>query len=185
MSHIILSDIFGYTSALQVLADQLPGDWLILDPYDGTEMCFEDESRAYAHFQRVSGIDVYAARLADCLMTADESVSIIGFSVGAAALWQVLGSGVADKAGYAIGFYGNQIRHALGSAPRRPVTLVIPASERHFSVADFAESLSAYPQVSLSRAPYLHGFMNPASVNYSAAGYAEYTGWLQQVLGGR
>lgn len=183
MQHIILSDIFGYTAALQALADQLPGDWRILDPYDGAEMSFQDESRAYAHFQNVSGIDAYAARLTDCLIKSEEPVKIIGFSVGAAALWQVQGSRIADKVGQAVGFYGNQIRHALDSEPRRPVSLVIPESEVHFSVADFAEALSVCPQVSLHRAAYLHGFMNPESVNYSAAGYAQYTAWLQQVLG--
>ncbi len=186
MRHILLADIFGFTGALQALADQLPGDWQIIDPYDGAEQNFQDEAQAYACFQKVSGVDIYARQLSNCLAQADnERVNVVGFSVGASALWQVLASDMAGRINIAVGFYGNQIRHALDSEPRCPVTLVLPESEIHFSVPELAASLIRYPQVKLQHSADLHGFMNPASVNYSAVGYAEYRDWLHSLLSNR
>lgn len=180
MQRIILADIFGYTEALQTLADQLPGDSLILDPYAGQLMALLDEAQAYECFQTYCSVETYAQQLSIALEQLADPVDVIGFSVGAAALWHVLGSVAPEKISNATGFYGNQIRHALNAEPQRSVTLVLPDSEKHFSVASLADSLGIYPQVSLVRTPYLHGFMNPASVNYSAEGYAEYLLWLQR-----
>ncbi len=180
MQRIILADIFGYTDALQALADQLPGESLILDPYAGQSMVFREEACAYQCFQTSNSVEDYAQMLSVCLEQVEGTVDVIGFSVGAAALWHVLGSAVSIRIGKAVGFYGNQIRYALHVEPRQAVTLILPNSETHFSVVSVAASLKLYPQVSLLKTSYLQGFMNPASVNYSVEGYEEYLLWLQQ-----
>ena len=67
MQRIILADIFGYTDALQALADQLPGESLILDPYAGQSMVFREEACAYQCFQTSSSVEDYAQMLSVCL----------------------------------------------------------------------------------------------------------------------
>ena len=56
MSTILVSDIFGRTSALEKLGDELPGSVEIVDPYSGLFMEFKEESAAYQFFTENIGL---------------------------------------------------------------------------------------------------------------------------------
>jgi len=58
MNIILVSDIFGKTPALIQLAEAI-GATAIIDPYDGVDMGFEDESKAYAYFVEQVGFEQY------------------------------------------------------------------------------------------------------------------------------
>jgi len=55
-----------------------------------------------------------------------------------------------------------------------------PVTLTGFSVDEFAGHLSDKKNVVLHKAPYLHGFMNELSMNYSRTGYAEYLDRLRE-----
>ena len=63
MHRIIVSDIFGRTSALEKIAEALPGDVDIFDPYDTKHMGFSNEAEAYACFSSEVGLDTYTDKL--------------------------------------------------------------------------------------------------------------------------
>lgn len=188
VQRIVLSDIFGYTEALNELVEQLPGASCILNPYQpagelSVAQRFADEAEAYAAFTRSGGVCAYSEKLRGVLEQLNEPVELLGFSAGAAAIWYAgLDWTEVDSempVRRATGFYASQIRHRLNAAPRFPLRLILPVSEAHFSVAELAAALAGFPQVELMQSDYQHGFMNPLSVNYSAEAYRKYLHFLQ------
>jgi len=104
------------------------------------------------------------------LKTSNDPVSLIGFSVGAAAIWMI-SDRKKLKVNAAQCFYGSQIRHHTNITPSFPIELIFPLSEPHFSVTEAIIKLSGRPNVKITQVPYLHGFMNQCSTNYNAVGY--------------
>ena len=182
MPIVMVTDIFGRTPALEQLCGEIGGDAQILDPYAGKTMTFGDEAEAYAFFMEHVGLDAYVELLTAKLADLSGSVALIGFSVGASAVWRLSGTPVADKVTWAACFYGSQIRHWPEVVPQFPIELILPAQEPGFSVDELADRLSGRKNVTLRRTPYGHGFMNPLSGNFSPEGYAQYAEWLRQGL---
>lgn len=194
MTILILPDIFGHTPALDHLADHLKGHPLnqpgqtaakggntcsppaveILDPYNG-KLSFRREDKAYRYFTRHMDIPAYSHLALGRLAVMDGPVFILGFSVGAAALWHLSGqTGLPPVAG-AMGFYGSRIRDHADIRPQFDIHLVFPETEPHFDVDLLMSELKKMPQVSCEKTPGGHGFMNAYSNNYSPDLYHRFT----------
>ncbi|MBS3796189.1 dienelactone hydrolase family protein [Pseudoalteromonas sp. BDTF-M6] len=174
MQRIIVSDIFGRTRALERLAAELGNKVRIIDPYGGEPMAFTSEEQAYDHFMAHVGLASYRQLLSAHLGGLAMPTSLIGFSVGAAALWQLASHKRLDNITGMLLFYGGQIRHHLALTPSIPVTLVLPKSEPHFDINDLAQALFAKENVEIISTEFNHGFMNACSRHYAKEAYQSY-----------
>ena len=172
MSIILVSDIFGKTPALIELGEELNAK-AIVDPYDGQDMKFKNESEAYSYFMENVGFDVYLSELLKIIKLADCASTLIGFSVGASAIWQLSDKISSDLVKRSICFYGAQIRNFTEVVPQIEVELIFPKYEPHFDVLELQACFYKTPNVKTSRVDYLHGFMNYYSNNYNQQGYRE------------
>lgn len=171
MHTLIVADIFGRTAALEKMASALLGTVDIFDPYGAKFMDFTDEKQAYGYFTANLGLDEYTQDLRDYLLEHRHVSHLVGFSVGAAAIWNLSNQSVVSDLVKATCFYGSQIRHNPKVRPKCPIALVFPSSEAHFSVAELITSLSGLDNVTIKQVPFLHGFMNQHSENYDLRGY--------------
>ncbi|BCS94966.1 dienelactone hydrolase [Desulfoluna limicola] len=178
MTWVVVSDIFGRTPALETLCRELADKAEIVDPYGSRFMDFENEADAYACFMETLGVDAYASILASCLSQQPPDATLLGFSVGASAIWQLSGNLLPISVERAVCFYGSQIRHSTDINPPFPIDIILPEREEHFSVSALSEALSSKPKVTIHQSTYLHGFMNPHSTNFDSGGYTRYLGWL-------
>ncbi|XPF93529.1 dienelactone hydrolase family protein [Colwellia sp. RE-S-Sl-9] len=180
----IVTDIFGITPALKEFVATLTvssGAAInIVDPYQGKQMSFEDEATAYAYFVKHVGVEQYAQHLHSILVS-QKDTTVIGFSVGASALW-ALSAKNNISVEHAIYFYGSQIRHLLDIQPQIKSTVILPKKEEHFDVDDLQGKLKKLSKVSIKRCSFYHGFMNRHSVNFNEQAYRTYTGWLCEQL---
>ncbi len=111
MKKNIVSDIFGRTPALENLCKALGSNVDIIDPYAGKYMCFKTEQEAYDFFMANVGLEAYCCVLKSKLEKDSIPLILIGFSVGASAIWQVSESFSNKKIKHVVCFYGSQIRH--------------------------------------------------------------------------
>jgi len=182
MRIIIAADIFGKTDALGDVAASLPFATEVISPYAGSELSFHDEQEGYNYFSEHVGIETYANLLLKHILKSSEPVQLVGFSVGAAAMWYLAGHNNLNNVISGIGFYGSQIRHARGVEPSFPIHLVFPESEKHFCVETLIKEVSKYQIVSVERSAYLHGFMNRRSANFNAEAYEIYVQKLKKKI---
>jgi len=182
---IIASDIFGRTPHLEALRARICPDSAIselVDPFAGGQQGFADEDEAYAAFLAAGGLAGYKARLVETLYASGEDTALLGFSAGGAAVWLAACDPALPPPRLAISIYARQIRHHAGLVPRCPCRLIFPQSEEGFDVAALAACLTGTPNVTVLSAPYAHGFMNPLSRNFDAAGADEWTRRLDALL---
>jgi len=172
MNVVIVSDIFGATVALKKLARELDAH-CIIDPYHGIEQHFKNESDAYRHFSEHVGLDRYLEHLISQLERFDDELILIGFSIGASALWRLSALPSAANVKRAFCFYGAQIRHFSDITPRCVIDLIFPSSEPHFDVHKLQRSCAMKANTNTRKVPYLHGFMNRHSVNFDSDGYQQ------------
>ncbi|MCF2948554.1 hypothetical protein L0668_10585 [Paraglaciecola aquimarina] len=180
MSLILVSDVFGSTPALLKLKEQLNAD-LIIDPYLGQSMGFKDESAAYTHFMEEVGLEEYVSNLIKILDSIKEQTTLIGFSVGATAIWK-LSQDSEHNIKQALCYYGSQIRNFTTIPPSFTTHLVFPKSEPHFDVCKLNQQLSNKENVTTTQVDYLHGFMNFHSKNFNKTGYEEQLEFLLKAL---
>ena len=140
MTILIVSDIFGITPALKLFSEKLKGlshDVRILDPYKSIEQNFVHEAQAYEYFINNVGLDAYTNSLAlfinSYLTTSDKNI-VIGFSVGASAIWQISASESFKCIKHFYCFYGSQIRKLTHIQPMTPCTVIFPQEELHFNI---------------------------------------------------
>ena len=166
-SVVVVADIFGRTPHLEECASWFARDAapLIVDPYCGSLRSFADEAEAHAAFQAERGLERLTDLVREAVAGVAGPVDLVGFSVGAAAVWRVAAE--IPGPGRAVCFYGSRIRDYPDLAPRRETLLVFPRSEPSFDVRALARSLRGRPNVRVLRTPWLHGFLNPLSVNFS------------------
>ena len=174
MNIVIVADIFGKTKHLESLANALSGQVQILDPYQGRDMGFKNEAQAYEYFNQQVGNNKYTDELKVALSLTKGLVYLIGFSVGATAVWNV--SGLASGPYSIVGgtcFYGSKIRENTHINPTFPISLIWPESEGRFSIPELIDTLSGKHNVMNEQTESLHGFMNGLSSNYNekAAAY--------------
>ncbi|PKI17994.1 hypothetical protein [Colwellia sp. 12G3] len=180
MSIIIVSDVFGITPSLVTLKDKL-GANTIIDPYNGQRMDFKNEADAYSFFVTTVGLDSYVSRIFNVLELLDGQTTLIGFSVGASAIWQLSLSNNNNRVKQSFCFYGSQIRNFTQIEPCFEVNLIFPRSEPHFDVSELIEKLTKKPNVNITKVEYLHGFMNYHSSNFNETGYKEHVILLQRI----
>ena len=176
---IIVSDIFGRTPELLDLASEFSGrydQFHIVDPYDGLIIEFGSEQNAYQHFQEHCRIEKLAELVLEKIAESNALFDLVGFSVGASAIWSLSETRYSEKINTAVCFYGSRIRDMLDKAPRFKIQLIFPAHEHHFNVARLVSVLSKKINVECIQTNFLHGFMNPRSENFNADGYREFLG---------
>ena len=158
---------------METLCHTVFQSYSIIDPYSGKAHEFESEQQAYDCFQATCGLDHYCELVSRAIRQNEEALILIGFSVGASAIWMNAG-GTTSNVMKAVCFYGSQIRHAIDIQPQFPVTLVMPEREPHFSVKGLSETLSAKPSVEIIQSGYQHGFMNQHSKHFNHSAYLQY-----------
>lgn len=181
----LVADIFGRTRALETMGKQLSEtvpDIRIIDPYQGLDHSFGTEAGAYTYFTDRVGLACYASILADALADPGPDTVLIGFSVGASAIWSVSDRPSFRHIKKAFCFYGSQIRQYTGIRPRFDMELIFPEQEPHFDVDELIGILTAKDRVSCSKAPGLHGFMNELSPHFNPDSYAVFVGYLKTTL---
>lgn len=179
MLTVLVTDIFGDSEALQQLANDLTeAKVLIVDPYAGKVMDFENELLAYQYFSDNVGLANYAQQLLGKLQTINQPFNLIAFSVGGSATWLNADRLSNTKVNSATCFYPSQIRHHLEQKLASPIEVVLPKSEPHFNIAELRQALICKENVIITQSNALHGFMNLLSDNYSYATYQTYLKWL-------
>lgn len=177
---IIVTDIFGKTPAVEKISAALPFKSTIFDPYQGIDMAFASEHLAYQYFSENVGVEKYSQLLREHLLDIQQPFYLIGFSVGASAIWQLsaqkdlTNTDCIIPISSALGFYSSQIRHSIEIRPYFPIQLIFPIREQSFCVQTVIQTLENNDNLKLHKAPYLHGFMNSHSPNYHPQGYHYY-----------
>lgn len=174
MQYLIASDIFGRTSALEELASELSDSIEIFDPYDSKQMNFNNEREAYRYFVSNVGLDKYSNNLKKITKSFSEPLRLIGFSVGASAIWNFSSQSNLKHISKAYCFYGSQIRNEKNICPIFPIQLIFPDSEKHFSVSKLITDISGKENVQILQTPFSHGFMNRHSENFNQTGYTQF-----------
>jgi len=182
MLTILVADIFGNTSALQQLATQIADDnFLIIDPYAGKVIDFDNEQSAYDYFSNNVGLINYAQQLQEKLTIVNQPFNLIAFSVGGSATWLNSQWLIKSKVNRVVCFYAGQIRYHYEQQPSVNLELILPIYEAHFEINALKEKLSSKKNVTIEQSKYLHGFMNQLSVNYDLQGYQQYLTKLQSL----
>jgi len=181
MSITIVTDVFGKTPALIALAKALNAKEII-DPYHGQEMAFNNESDAYNYFSEHVGLDVYLMQLTKSVLSQSSAQTLIGFSVGASAIWKLSATISTNYVKSAVCYYGSQIRNYTEITPLFPVKMIFPKHEAHFDVLALQKKLATKAKVNVVKTNYLHGFMNYHSNNYNHAAYQEHLNLLRLSL---
>ncbi|MFT7007206.1 MAG: dienelactone hydrolase [Colwellia sp.] len=178
MSIILVSDVFGITPALLKLKDKL-GASIIIDPYKGKSMAFNNETEAYSCFINTVGLDSYVSKVLKTLVSLNNQTTLIGFSVGASAIWRLPIKNEDHIIKQAFCFYGSQIRNFTKIEPCFKIHLVFPKSESHFDVSKLKKELTKKQNVITTQVEYLHGFMNYYSSNFNQIGYDKHVALLR------
>lgn len=178
---LIVSDIFGRTEALEILASKAADPVEIVDPYSSDFMEFRNETEAYEYFSNRVGMDTYSQIVKERISADSSPLRLVGFSIGASVIWGISNNDTVRRILGATCFYGSQIRFNIGVKPKFPVKLVFPSVEQHFSVSELIEKLSGSENVTIERTQFLHGFMNIHSKNYDSTGYNY---WLHELRKG-
>lgn len=144
---------------------------VIFDPYEGEVLDFADEKSAYKYFIKNVGLASYSEKLKEYIKAQTETVILIGFSVGATAIWNISEENDLRCVQNAFCYYGSQIRYNLNIKPKFPINLVFPLREDHFSIEELIENLSDLENTSIRQVSSLHGFMNEKSQNFDLNNY--------------
>ncbi|WP_100642476.1 dienelactone hydrolase family protein [Alteromonas facilis] len=171
---LVASDIFGATKAFDELAHQIAQDPIILSPYTDLPLEFKNEAEAYEYFCQHTSVNEYAMKIYNQISAFKGVLVVIGFSVGASALWKCLSEHADSPVLAFYGFYGSQIRHMLPATPTVPTYWYSARQENHFNVSEINTQLDQVEHVEVDVTPYLHGFMNRHSQHFDAIGYAHY-----------
>lgn len=172
MKILIASDIFGETEAHIEICELLGNKHQVtsISPYHKKPPIFANETEAYQYFINMGGMDNYLARIAN-LKNVNEIEITIGFSAGGAAIWACQNVFTALRQG--IAFYPGQIRHYLETKVSVPWHVVFAKFERHFDQDEVIGVLAKNTSLSIYRAPYQHGFINPDSEQFNLSARRE------------
>lgn len=182
---IIASDIFGRTQELEEIASQLStgaSHVTLIDPYEGLNHDFKNEDEAYSLFQREIGIERYMEKVYRAAADISSSLFLVGFSIGASAIWAISDKLTVHKGARAICFYGSQIRFYTEIMPAISMELIFPAHEPHFNLDQLIAQITLKHNVEWSKETKLHGFMNKRSVNFDRPAYERYLNYLKERL---
>ncbi len=196
MNLLFVSDIYGSTSALKALVSNLisnlssnntdpkgSGPYTkIIDPYNGIDHQFKSQDKAYRYFTTNIGLDTYTDLLRNEILQTPVPVILIGFSIGASAIWKLSDSDISPNIQQAVCFYGSQIRHDTQINPQFDVELISPRKEPHFDVQQLSQKLSIKQHVKCTFSNGLHGFMNKLSPNFNQNEFINFLAYLEKYL---
>ena len=173
MQHIFVSDIFGRTPALDLLAEQICGhkNFQVIDPYQGELLNFHQEERAYQHFLDTVGLEHYYEYLQEMLSKQKSPYTIIAFSIGASICWRYVSENNVGLVHGAHLFYGSQVRNMITLSPNVLTTLYLPVTEPHFSITQFIKYIEKKPYLNIKKTKFHHGFMNKCSQGFDQQAY--------------
>ena len=175
MTTLIAADVFGPTPELQAFAAALDQPTRVIGPSESPAPAAWSEAMAYASFIDGGGIPPYVHRLEQVLSDPAAGIErVIGFSVGAAALWALLATLRARSIRSATLFYGSRIRDQLDRVPLCPVQLVFAEHEKSFCPSNLVATLRARGHDAVLDPGSQHGFMNRRSPGFDPARQAKY-----------
>lgn len=185
MNLLIVADIFGRTKPLDALASHIIEKKInveIVDPYNSQYRNFETEDIAYSAFQKETGLNQYTELLKQKVKNCNtERTVIVGFSVGASALWAA-SPHLDEKLFKGICFYSSQIGRHLDIKPNIEIELVFATSEPRYKVESVVAHMENLKKVTCTKTQYLHGFMNMLSKNFNEAGYLKHLKKLKKYI---
>ena len=184
---LVATDIFGETPELihwlTPIVQASRGKLELVSPYlqllDTAVLAsaaYPADELAYRRFLAAGGIEAYTLKLQHSFNLQREPFIAIGFSAGAAALWQ-LAAKPQPGLQQLIGFYGGQIRHCVDVQPQI-WTRLIWAQETHFDVLNLHRQLAQRKLVSSELTQYEHGFINPHSSGFNREAASDYQQWM-------
>ena len=183
MQLIAVTDIFGKTECFEEFLGNISPSYdsvEVLDPYGGEEIDFKDGAEAYGYFQKKMGLKAYSQTLLKNLKGKEKQrVTLLGFSVGASAIWAVSEELELFSNMKAICFYSSQVRNYLDVNPSILIDLYFSKAEPSYDVEEVIAKLSIKPKVQCHKTEYGHGFMNRKSKNFSQRGYTQYLDCLK------
>ena len=185
MHLIIVSDIFGKTKELISFVDNFKKMYQsirIIDPYDGVMNNFKDEQEAYNSFQENCSLELLSEKVIKAISKAEDSIDLIGFSVGASAIWKISEFDYPISIKNVFCFYGSKIRDMVDINPSFCINLIFPKSEKHFSIEELFSKISKKENVYCEMTVYNHGFMNKRSINYDADAYKMFTDLIKKII---
>lgn len=186
MKLIVVTDIFGLTDALDSLLESISSHCEsieIVDPYDNCYPNFESEREAYACFTERVGLTRYAEKLESVLQGREESsLVLLGFSVGASAIWVLSEKLEKYRNTRGICFYSSQIRNYLDLMPKIEIDMYLAKEEPAYDVDEIMAALSAKESVRCRKTDYLHGFMNGKSKNFRKEGCLSYINAIRSTI---
>ena len=172
MRLIVVTDIYGRTKCLEELLHSFSKRYDsidLIDPYENLEIDFCNETEAYTHFQEKIGLNGYTEKLYQYLRVNKISeCHLLGFSVGASAVWVVSEMHQFNKKTKGICFYSSQIRNLSQVQPKIEIDFYFSKMEPYFNVEAVISILRTKAKVNCFKTDYLHGFMNQKSKNYNA-----------------
>lgn len=178
MKVIVVPDIFGHTDALDCLLESISSrceSIEIVDPYDTCSTHFQSEQEAYAFFQKRVGLKRYAEKLEKVLKgREDQPQVLLGFSVGASAIWVHSEKLEQFRKTRGVCFYSSQVRNYLELTPKVEIDIYFAKEEPAYDVDEVMGALAGKELVHCRKTGYLHGFMNKRSKNFSDEGYLLY-----------
>ena len=189
---IFVADIFGVTDEFKCLCQQVTFEveqklsitcqLHMIGPYQQQAKSFSSEHDAYQHFMKNVTLIGYVEKLEKKLSTISGNKLLVGFSVGGSAIWQLGSERTIEHSLGAFCFYSSQIRQMTKLTPKIPTRLIFPATEAHFSLAELRVALQDKSGVTIEQSEYLHGFMNPLSMNYDQQAYLHFINRLAELL---
>lgn len=181
--HIILgTDTWGRTPHVNAMARSLAeiASVTVVDPYDSTNQQFASEEEAHARYLDVGGPDYFASCIGSALEESTEPTCLVGFSVGASAVWSTVSADNAGAARWALCFYDPAIRNMIELEPKTQVELIFASNEKQFDVEVVARDLQDKQNVQCYVTPFSHGFMNSAYDHFNQDVYEFWVDWIKK-----
>lgn len=168
MQIIIATDIHGVTDGVRALFENFDQHPLrFLSPWDSDENPYPTEQEAVKAFHAEQGLLRYQQKIAK--VAGDAPALLIGFSVGASALWQYASSEECHRDSRAVMYYGSRIRDHLSLAPRCKSSLIFAEHESAFQPHRIVDQLTNSSTDCAVIAGTRHGFMNPHSPHFDSS----------------
>lgn len=164
MKIIIATDIHGINQQLRAMFQDFGNEVTFLSPWPDESSPYANEQEAVAAFQADHGMEKYQQQIAQ--EAGNAPAILIGFSVGATALWRYIASELCHPQSRAQLYYGSRIRDHQTSIPRCQTRVIFAEHEASFQPVDIIANIT-HPNVECSIiAGTHHGFMNPRSPNF-------------------
>lgn len=176
---VVVADIHGTHAALRTQLAVL-GQPLVVSPWPGEGRPAGTEQEVVAAFHQQDGLARFERKIAEAV--GDVPALLLGFSVGASALWRYVASAHCHPNSLAVLYYGSRIRDHAELVPRCRTTICFAEHEASFEPEVLAARLRRPGVVCEVVRGARHGFMNPASCNFHAELAREHCGRLRELL---